>query len=201
MLYCDFFPVGAVIPYAGPLAKTDQAEGFNLELTQSNLAKAGWLFCDGSAVSSKECWELFDIIGTAYGGDGEQFYLPDLRGRFIRGVDGGSGNDPDANERITSREKGNNGDQIGSLQNDAFQGHEHDYIGTIESPDPAQSGEGATILIQNPKLVQTANVVEEEGYGCPRVAKETRPVNLYLNYLIRYRHCVIHDDSDYWPLL
>lgn len=49
----------------------------------------GWLACDGSAVSRSEYPELFAAIGTAYGaGDGSTtFCLPELRARFVLGVD------------------------------------------------------------------------------------------------------------------
>jgi len=48
---------------------------------------AGWLECDGSAVSRTTYSELFQVIGTTYGeGDGETtFNLPDYRNRFIQG--------------------------------------------------------------------------------------------------------------------
>lgn len=47
-------------------------------------APAGWLFCDGSAVSRIQYPELFSALGTTYGsGDGSTtFNLPDLRGRM-----------------------------------------------------------------------------------------------------------------------
>ncbi|MBC9881326.1 phage tail protein [Bradyrhizobium sp. INPA01-394B] len=42
----------------------------------------GWLACDGSSVSIAQYQVLFAVIGTTYGGDGQQtFKLPDLRGR------------------------------------------------------------------------------------------------------------------------
>lgn len=47
-----------------------------------SFAPAGWAFCDGSLLSISEYDALFTLIGTTYGGDGEEtFGLPDLRGR------------------------------------------------------------------------------------------------------------------------
>jgi microcystin-dependent protein len=47
-----------------------------------NFAPAGWLFCEGQELSISENDALFILIGTTYGGDGEEtFNLPDLRGR------------------------------------------------------------------------------------------------------------------------
>ena len=58
-------------------------------------APEGWLICDGSAVSRTTYKELFDVLGTTYGaGDGSTtFELPDCRGEFVRGLDGGRGVD------------------------------------------------------------------------------------------------------------
>ena len=47
-----------------------------------NFAPAGWAFCDGQVLPISENDALFTLIGTTYGGDGEEtFALPDLRGR------------------------------------------------------------------------------------------------------------------------
>jgi len=47
-----------------------------------SFAPAGWAFCDGSTLPIAENDTLFNLIGTTYGGDGQQtFNLPDLRGR------------------------------------------------------------------------------------------------------------------------
>ena len=57
---------------------------------------AGWLECDGTAVSRTTYATLFAKIGTAWGqGDGvNTFNVPDLRGLFLRGWDHGAGRDP-----------------------------------------------------------------------------------------------------------
>lgn len=57
----------------------------------------GYLLCDGGAISRTTYSYLYNAIGTTYGsGDGSTtFNLPDLRGEFIRGLDGGRGIDTD----------------------------------------------------------------------------------------------------------
>lgn len=54
-----------------------------VRFTASATAPAGWLLCDGSAVSRSLYAELFAAIGTTWGaGDGvSTFNLPDARGR------------------------------------------------------------------------------------------------------------------------
>jgi len=48
-----------------------------------NFAPAGWMFCDGQLLPISENETLFVLIGTTYGGDGQEtFALPDLRGRI-----------------------------------------------------------------------------------------------------------------------
>ncbi len=56
---------------------------------------AGWLKCNGAAVSRTTYAKLFARIGTAFGaGDGSTtFNLPDARGEFLRGWDDGRGVD------------------------------------------------------------------------------------------------------------
>jgi microcystin-dependent protein len=79
---------------------------------------AGWLLCDGRAVSRHRYAELFKVIGTLHGaGDGVgTFSLPDYRGRFHRGSDRGTGRDPEANEREAANIGGATGDNVGSIQ-------------------------------------------------------------------------------------
>lgn len=44
---------------------------------------AGWAFCEGQLMAISENDALFTLIGTTYGGDGQEtFALPDLQGRI-----------------------------------------------------------------------------------------------------------------------
>lgn len=54
---------------------------------QGNTPPAGWLFCDGSSVSTVTYPELFNVIGYTYGGTGSSFSLPNPAGRAICGID------------------------------------------------------------------------------------------------------------------
>jgi microcystin-dependent protein len=48
-----------------------------------NFAPAGWMFCEGQLLPISENETLFQLIGTTFGGDGQEtFALPDLRGRI-----------------------------------------------------------------------------------------------------------------------
>jgi microcystin-dependent protein len=54
-----------------------------IRMFAGNFAPAGWMFCEGQLVPISENETLFQLIGTTYGGDGEEtFALPDLRGRL-----------------------------------------------------------------------------------------------------------------------
>lgn len=58
-------------------------------------APAGWLKCNGQAVSRVTYAPLFAAIGTSWGGGDavSTFNVPDLRGEFVRGFDDGRGID------------------------------------------------------------------------------------------------------------
>jgi len=59
------------IPYVG-----------ECRLVAFNFPPNGWALCQGQLVAISENEVLFQLLGTTYGGDGQQtFQLPDLRGR------------------------------------------------------------------------------------------------------------------------
>jgi microcystin-dependent protein len=101
-------PTGAMTAYAGA------------------TAPAGWLLCDGSAVSRTTFSALFSAIGTTFGvGDGSTtFNLPDLRGRVPVGAGLGTG--------LTSRALGVKG------------GEETHVLVTSEIPDTVYTTEGVS---------------------------------------------------------
>lgn len=61
-------------------------------LFAGNFAPRGWAFCDGQLLPIAQNQALFSILGTTYGGDGQNtFALPDLRGRAPIGPRQGAG--------------------------------------------------------------------------------------------------------------
>lgn len=170
-------PAGVVSMFAGTVAPT------------------GYLMCDGSAVSRTTYARLFTAIGIAHGwGDNSTtFNLPDYRGRFIRGVDGGAGNDPDTASRTTMATGGNTGDSVGSVQGHAYASHSH----TITDPG---HGHSAHVNNANPPA-GGANWAEGSGPGTASDVvisnttgitgtnsiggNETRPINAYVNFIIK----------------
>jgi microcystin-dependent protein len=48
-----------------------------------DFAPKGWAMCNGQLLQINQNQALFSLLGTTYGGDGQQtFALPDLRGRL-----------------------------------------------------------------------------------------------------------------------
>ncbi len=136
-------PVGTIVPYGG------------------STIPSGWLVCDGSAVSRTTYSALFAAIGISwgYGDNSTTFNLPDLRGRFLRGVDGGANVDPDKASRTASNAGGNTGNNVGSLQGDAMGAHTHSVSGTTAGAGTlTTSGEsGHTHSIDPPNTTTTTN--------------------------------------------
>jgi microcystin-dependent protein len=61
-------------------------------LVAFNFAPPGWMFCHGQLLPIPQYETLFNLIGTTYGGDGQEtFAVPDLRGRVAVGQGQGSG--------------------------------------------------------------------------------------------------------------
>lgn len=102
----SLIPVGAVLPYP------------------HDTVPAGWLEANGQSLQTAAYPELFTKYAYKYGGSGSNFNIPDYRGEFLRGYDGGAGNDPDAASR-SDRGDGTSGDSVGSKQgqNTGVHGH------------------------------------------------------------------------------
>jgi microcystin-dependent protein len=65
-----------------------------IDIVGFNFAPQGWAFCDGSLMAISNNPTLFTLIGTTYGGDGQNtFALPDLRGRMAIHQGAGLGQD------------------------------------------------------------------------------------------------------------
>jgi len=91
-----------------------------------STAPSGFLVCDGTAYQTSSYPRLFQAIGYTYGGSGVTFRVPDLRGEFVRGWDGGRNVDT--------------GRTFGSAQADSLGTHAHnmdDLYGLNDDQGPA----------------------------------------------------------------
>jgi microcystin-dependent protein len=140
----------------------------------------GWELCWGQAVgrADPKYARLFSVIQTSDGtGDGlNTFNLPDLRGLFLRGINASRSDnyaDPDTLQRTNSSAGGNYGNQVGSVQADMFKSHTHTYNPKINNYADSSNSGGST-----PGSDTTRETL-------PTGGNETRPKNVYVQYLIK----------------
>lgn len=87
---------------------------------------AGYRLCDGSSILRADFPDLYSATGNAWGtANATSFNLPDMRGRFPRGVDGGTGRDDEAASRTLAAAGGNTGNNVGTVQTEQFRFHGH----------------------------------------------------------------------------
>lgn len=165
-------PTAGVLPYAG------------------SSAPSGFLICDGSAVDRTTFADLFAVIGETHGnGNGTTtFNIPDYRGRFLRGVDSGAGRDPDAGSRTAMGTAGNTGDNVGSVQADELDSHNHSitdpghtHANSVPSNTggpPIAGGAGQTVNTATPSATTGVTINNTGG-------NETRPINANVTYIIK----------------
>ena len=165
--------IGSIETFAGVAAKIPE----------------GYLLCNGQEVSRTTYKDLFDVIGTTYGStSGITFKVPDLRGKFIRGNgsttfnSGGYGN-------ITHSSAG-----LGVTQGDAIR----NIIGStgtngrwLDSASVMMDGAFANAnRIVMPNVLGSGSLtLTGFTFDTSRVvptANENRPINMAMNYIIKY---------------
>ena len=185
-------PVGTIMPFAGALDKIPE----------------GWLLCDGTEYdgSAPEYEQLYNVIGNTWGGSGTAFNVPALSGVFLRGLDNGTGNDPDAAKRVAIKTGANEGDKVGSYQTDETGKHKHHFnlttdiagnhthninVYSASNIGPASSGDkvinnadgGVTSTSTGAAGAHTHTVT---GDTDDNTGVETRPINTYVAYIVKY---------------
>lgn len=114
-----------------------------IRLFAGNFPPNGWAFCNGQLIAISENDTLFILIGTTYGGDGQEtFALPNLQSR----VPVHMGNGPDG----TTYQMGEmSGTESVTLTTQQIPSHTHQATGTTN---------GATLLSpQNGVLAQASS--------------------------------------------
>lgn len=184
-------PVGTIMAYGGIIPPN------------------GWLLCDGKPMGRFDPMynDLFKVIGNSFGaGDGSTtFNLPDLRGRFLRGVDSGTGRDPDASKRKAMNPGGKYGDKVGSVQgtatsmptkklsNSSVSNHGHGISGY--SYGGGGSGNGSFCGgpcsgggVWGPYSFTKHSISGSGGHSHSISGgdKESRPTNANVNFIIKY---------------
>lgn len=192
-------PVGTILAYAGKVTGKHR----------DKLWRAGWLPCDGATIRETEGLPVFEVIHRFWGGDEEKqdYMLPDLRGRFARGVNHKQKKlddnkrllgDPEASGRTPSAAGGKGANHVGSIQGYATAPPGNEFSGRTD--DGARKGNkmgektGNKGPGTNPANGLGNNVKDATMSISPHKHKftvtaggdlETRPVNVYVNWIIK----------------
>lgn len=180
----DGLPVGTIIAWGGT----------------SSSVPSDWMLCNGKALSKSAYPELLAAIGTSWGSRGAKFNLPDLRGRFLRGEDAGTGRDPDVNKRTPSN-PGGSASGVGSVQEDMAQDHTHTQTPHSHNytswPTMVQVNDGsakwviyASGAIQASSSSSEAVIMGARTYRTKsqiKAGEESRPKNAAVNFIIKVK--------------
>jgi microcystin-dependent protein len=121
-----------------------------IRMFAGSFAPAGWAFCDGQLMPISENDALFVVLGTTYGGDGQEtFALPNLQSRIP--IHAGTG--PGGVTRIIG-EMG--GAESVTLTTQTIPVHNHAFLastatGTQNSPAGEVLASGSSVLIYRPQ--------------------------------------------------
>lgn len=126
-----------------------------IRMFAGNFEPAGWAICDGRLIPISENDSLFNLIGTTYGGDGQNtFALPNLQSRIPVHVGNG----------IILAETG--GSEQVTLTVQQIPGHTHQEIA---------SSNFASTASPSGNLPAAASVVNTDAYGTDQPTQAVSP--------------------------
>lgn len=148
-----------------------------------NFAPNGWMFCEGQPLPISENEVLFQLIGTTYGGDGEEtFNLPNLASRVpVHMGTGPSGTTYQIGEMAGTEQE--------TLTTQQIPNHTHPLVvstagGNLNAPGGNVTGESAAVKIyidDTPTAAMNAAAVTPTGGSQPH--ENTQPF-LCINFII-----------------
>jgi microcystin-dependent protein len=155
-----------------------------IRMFAGNFPPAGWLFCDGQPLPISENEVLFQLIGTTYGGDGEEtFNVPNLQSRVPMHM----GTGPDGTTYQIGEMAGTEAETLTVQQ---IPSHTHPFMASTASAE--QSTPQNNVLAVNPGAVKvllqdvvstqmSAQAISPAGGSQPH--ENTQPF-LCINYII-----------------
>ena len=164
-----------------------------------NAPAGAWVACDGMAYGTTRFPNLNGMISYNYGGDGVSvFNVPDLRGTFVRSTSHSTGRDPDAAKRYDLNTGGATGDATGSAQGHATAKpaglqasnaglHSHNIAKVPHDDHHAAWGASGPLAYNCMEWTDDTTTSTTAGDHIHSIIggdKETRPVNVYLDWLI-----------------
>ena len=156
-------PIGTVLSFAGQIAPN------------------GYLLCDGATYAVADYQDLYDVIGNTYGGDTENFNVPDYRETVLVGV----------GENTTDTIAEHDVYELGEFKDDQLQGHKH--IITQEGGNASSNVSpnshalfGGTAGSSNTTAMK--ETCSDATNGTPRVGTTTHGKQKGVTYIIKAFH-------------
>lgn len=128
---------------ATKVACDDSAMIGEIKLWAGHSIPSGWLACNGQSLSATTYKALYNVIGTTFGGNSTNFYLPNFSGRVPVGIGYGTS----TTYAYTMGAKG--GEEKHTLTVSEMPSHNHGYTGTYGTGYPDGSGDRTNIGHQN----------------------------------------------------
>jgi microcystin-dependent protein len=176
-------PIGTVLMFGGDASDPAAADKLRAE---------GWLPCFGQKLASADYRSLFNVVQFFFGGEGETFHLPDIRGQFIRGArtatdTGPGGTLGTAQNYSTMLPLHPIETKDGSLLEAAgVGGHSH----TLDNLPKDRHESYYTAGHQTAEYGGDSTQVDSAGAHWHAIVsggdKESRPINVYVDFIIKF---------------
>lgn len=140
-----------------------------IRMFAGNFAPAGWMFCSGQILPISENETLFQLIGTTYGGDGQEtFALPNLSSRIP--IHQGQG--PGMGNYVLAETVGTETVTINTNQIPAHSHSFHAFNAVANSPNPANNLLGLSTQVNmffqdNPNQDMNLSMISSTGGNQP----------------------------------